>query len=194
MGLFSNWKPHTIAGKILKGVVSIGAPIAATVTGVGAVAGVIGGIGAASGVAKAAVGVAKVVKAGVNTAGRAVSTVAEAAANLATGTNKEQRELIQEQKAEQKAELGKLNTIEKLINAGASVQDAASKVGVPLSQLAGLFGLPSESDKKTAQFAEQKSQVNNDIISAPMDNKKLLTYAGVGLVALFLLPKILKGR
>lgn len=193
MGLFSNWKPHTIAGKILKGVVSVGAPIAGAVTGVGAVAGVIGGIGAASGVAKAALGVATVVNKGIGGAVRAVSTVAEAAANIGTGTNKEQRQMIQDQKKEQKAEVAKLNTIEKLINAGASVQEAASKVGVPLSQLAGLFGLPSDSDKATADFAEQKSQVNNDIKSIPMDSKKLLTIAAVGL-GIILLPKLLKGR
>jgi hypothetical protein len=194
MGLFSNWKPHTIAGKILKGVVSVGVPIAGAVTGVGAVAGVIGGIGAASGVAKAAIGVAKIVNAGVTATGRAVSGVAEAAANIATGTNKEQRQMIQEQKAEQKAEVAKLTTIEKLINAGATVSEASGKVGVPLSQLAGLFGLPSESDKKTAEFAEQKSQVNTVSGSVPMDNKKLMTIAAVGLAGLFLLPKILKIR
>jgi len=193
MGLFSNWKPHTIAGKILKGVVSVGVPVAGAVTGVGAVAGVIGGIGAASGVAKAALGVAKIVNTGVTGVKRAVGTVAEAAANIATGTTKDQRELIQAQKDEQKKDVQKLTTIEKLMNAGATVQEAASKVGVPLSELAGLFGLPSAQDKSTAEFAEQKSQVNNEPGTKPIDNKMLITAAAVG-IGLILLPKILKSR
>jgi hypothetical protein len=194
MGLFSNWKPHTIAGKILKGVVAVGAPIAGAVTGVGAVAGMIGGIGAVSGIGKAAIGVAKIVNKGFTASGRVVSHVAEAAANIATGTNKDQRLLIREQKEEQDNDIGKLKTIEKLINAGSTVQNAASKVGVPLSQLAGLFGIPSDSDIKTAEFAEQKSQVNSEIGTVPMDNKKLLTIAAIGIAGLFLLPKIFKRR
>jgi len=187
MGLFSNWKPHTIAGKILKGVVSIGTPVAAAVTGVGAVGGMIAGVGAATGVATAAKTIAKVVTGGAVATGRAVSTVTEAAANIVTGTTKDQRKMIQEQKAETKSQVQKLEVIQKLIDAGASVQEAAGKVGVPLSQLAGLFGLPSESDKLTADTVAAKTGDNG---SMPIDTKKLITIGAIGLAGLFLLPKL----
>lgn len=189
MGLFSNWKPHTIAGKILKGVVSIGSPVAAAVTGVGAVGGMIAGVGAATGVATAAKTIAKVVTGGVTATGRAVSTVAEAAANIVTGTTKDQRKMIQEQKAETKSQVQKLEVIQKLIDAGASVQDAAAKVGVPLSQLAGLFGLPSESDKLVADTVKEKTD-NGNKNSMPIDTKKLVILGAIGLAGLFLLPKL----
>lgn len=188
MGLFSNWKPKTIAGKILKGVVTVGVPAAATVVTGGIAGGLITGAGALAGVVKATSKVAGVIKGGVNVVGK----VATAATNLATGTTKEQREMIQEQKQEQKADIQKLNTIEKLMNAGATVREAAAKVGVNLSELGGLFGLPSESDEIQAYASEVKAAPG--VIPMSADNKKLLTYAGIGLAALLLLPKIIKGR
>jgi len=190
MGLFSGWKPKTIAGKILKGVVSIGVPVAAAVTGVGAVAGVIGGAGALAGAAGAAAKVAGVLKSGVTAVVKTGGAVATRAADMVSGTTKEQREMIQDQKAETKADLTKLTTIQKLINAGATVKEAAAKVGVPLAELAGLFGLPSESD----QIMASEAVVKDTSGTVPLDKNKMIMYTGIGLAALLLLPKLMKGR
>jgi len=189
MGLFSGWKPKTIAGKILKGVVTIGAPVAAAVTGVGAVVGAISGVGAVAGAVAGVSKVAGVVKGGFTATGRVIDTVSTAATNLVTGTTKEQREIIKEQKKENRADIQKVNAIEKLINAGASVKEAAAKIGVPLAQLAGMFGLPSEGD----QLAQYTAETKDTTIQAT-DKNKMLMYAAAGLAALFLLPKIFKGR
>lgn len=188
MGLLSGWKPKTIAGKLLRGVVSVGAPVAAAVTGVGAVAGAISGVGAIAGVAGAASKVAGVVKSGVTAVAKAGGTVGQSAVNLLTGTTQEQRKLIREQKQETKELEQKVKTVEKLINAGATVESAAAKVGVPLSSLAGMFGLPSEADL-LAKEAE-KTKYNTESV----DKKNLAVYVGLGLLALFVLPKLLKRR
>jgi hypothetical protein len=138
------WKPKTIAGKILKGL-TIGA---AGVAGIAAIAAT--GGAAAPAVATAGKGllgklVGMTAKAAVQT-GKGVSAVAKGAANLVSGLTAEQREMVREQKAETKDNLQVLKTIEKLMGAGATVQEAAAKVGVPLDQLKGTFGVPSDAE------------------------------------------------
>ncbi len=190
------WKPKTIAGKILKGVVIGGAAIAGVgiaVATAGAATGPLSSIGAAVLAAgkKIAGTAGKVVTGGIKVAGKVGATVGSAAANVISGTTKEQRVLIRAQKDEQKADLQKLKTIEKLINAGATVKEAAAKAGVPLAELAGLFGLPSEADL-LAKEAEETKKGPDDV--AAYDKKQLLTYAGLAVAALVILHKILKGR
>jgi len=177
------WKPKTIAGKILKGVAIGGAAVA----GVAAIAGT---GGAAGGVAASVLtGLGTVVKKVATGAKKTVSTVANASANLVTGLSTEQRKIIEAQKDETRTELKKLEVVDKLIKAGATVQTAAAKAGVALSSLAGMYGLPSEAEKAAAQIQE----VNYE--TKPLaSNNKLLMYAGGAVLALFLLPKLLGGR
>jgi len=138
------WKPKTIAGKILKGVV-IGAAGVAAVTAIAATGG-----NAAPAVAVAGKGllgklVGVTAKAVVQT-GKGVSAVAKGAVNLVSGITAEQREMVKEQKAETKTGLQVLTTIKKLMNAGATVQEAAAKVGVSTDELKGSFGIPSDTE------------------------------------------------
>jgi len=138
------WKPKTIAGKILKGVTIAGA-------GVGAIA----AIAATGGAAAPAVAVAgkgllgKLVgmtaKAAVQT-GKGVSAVAKGAVNLVSGLTAEQREMVREQKAETRQGEQILLTIKKLMNAGATAQEAAAKIGVSTDELKGSFGIPSDTE------------------------------------------------
>ena len=134
------WKPKTILGKILKGVVIAGAAVggvaAIAATGGSAAPAVKGIFGKIIGVtAKAAVQV-----------GKGVSAVAKGAVNLVSGLTAEQRQMVQEQKAETRDKLQEVKTVEKLVNAGATVMEAAAKVGVSTTDLQGLFGIPSAAE------------------------------------------------
>lgn len=140
MPLFKNWKPKTVAGKILKGA-TIGIGAAALVaTGVGAVGGVVGGAGLLAGAAKGIGLAAKAGKAIVSAPVKATSKIATAATNLVTGTTKDQRIQIRDVKDTAKAELDKLDFAKKLVNAGDSLKSAASKAGLSESQLASILG------------------------------------------------------
>lgn len=144
------WKPKTIAGKILKGVV-IGAAGIAGITAIAATGGT-----AAPAVAVAGKGlIGKLVgvtaKAVVQT-GKGISAVAKGAANIVSGITEEQRDMVKEQKAETKTGLQALKTIEKLMNAGATVEKAAAEVGVPMDQLKGSFGVPSDAEAATKEL------------------------------------------
>jgi uncharacterized protein YoxC len=183
------WKPKTIAGKILKGLaigVGVAAAGALVVGTAGAAIPAIGGVITAS---KGVVGT--VLKSTMNT----VDAVGTKAADLVSGITKEQRDLVQEQRDETKEYEQKLTTIEKLVKAGATVQSAASQVGVSLSSLAGLFGLPSVGDLNTGQQSADLNAGNpNPSEYWSSDKRKMLTYAGIGIAALFFLPKLFKGR
>ena len=133
------WKPKTIFGKILKGAV-IGVGAAAAVVGAGAIIAGTGG-GAAPAVVGAGGGLLSKIFKG---AKKTVDVVATKAADLVSGVTAEQRGIIHSQKDEQRADVQKLNAIDKLIKAGATVAEAASKIGVPLSELKGGFGIPSD--------------------------------------------------
>lgn len=155
------WKPKTIAGKILKGFaigtaavgVAVGGATLIAATGGAATPAVAGGVGLLGKLVSAG---GKVVKTVGGVVGKGVGAVASGAANLVSGISAEQREMVKEQKAEAKEETQKITTIEKLIKAGASVTEAAAKVGVPLSDLKGLFGIQSEAQ-------EQEETVKNEV-------------------------------
>lgn len=146
------WKPKTIAGKILKGLAIAGAGVGA-ITAIAATGGT-----AALGVATAGKGIlGKLIgvtaKAAVQT-GKGISAVAKGATNLVSGLTSEQREMVREQKAETKDGEQILLTIKKLMNAGATAQEAAAKVGVSTDELKGSFGIPSDTE---AALTEKQS-------------------------------------
>ena len=141
---FKDWKPKTIAGKILKplsAVAAVGGALVGTVASAGAIAGVIGGGGLLAG---AAAGVTTAVKV-VGSVGGAVGTGAKAvgggvkkvmsklgagAANLITGQSKENRQIIAAAKDEVKEVNQKKSLIDKLIGLGYSEKDAMAKAGI----------------------------------------------------------------
>jgi hypothetical protein len=166
----------TILGKILGGAAKVVLPVVGAITGIGAISGLVKGTGALAGAAGAIKGVVK-----------GVDKVAKSAANLVTGITAEQRGIIHTQKEETRADMQKLTAIEKLIKAGATVSQAAAKIGVPMESLTGLFGIPSTTESKEEAFVSGEPVLFEG-------KSKLLIYAGVGLAALFLLPKLLKGR
>lgn len=154
------WKPKTIAGKILKGL-TIGAAVVGGVAAIAATGGTAtplvttgaGFFGKVIGVtAKAATQVGKAVGAVAGGAYKGISAVAKAGANLVTGITAEQRRMIKEEKQETKEDVQKLTTIQKLINAGATVTEAAAKVGVSTDELKGSFGIPSEAETVKAEL------------------------------------------
>jgi hypothetical protein len=154
------WKPKTIAGKILKGVAIAGA-------GVGAIA----AIAATGGAAAPAVAVAgkglvgKLVgmtaKAVVQS-GKGISAVAKGAANLVSGITADQRAMVKEQKAETKTGLQVLKTVKKLMNAGATAKEAAAKVGIPLEELGGSLGIPTENEAARVEAAQPEAQLKTE--------------------------------
>lgn len=156
----------TVVGKILKGAAIAGG----SVLGLGAVIGGITGATAGTGALAGAVGGVKSV---VQTVGGAVDKVGQAAVNLVTGTTKEERTQIKEVKAEAKAAADQLEQVDRLIKAGATPEDARNMVGIPAAQLQEYDGKP--------------------ITTAGIDTKTLL-YIGGALLAVFLLPKLLKTR
>lgn len=175
-----SWKPKTIAGKILKGGVIAG----------GSVLGVVAGTGIVGKGLSAAGSVIKNIKAGktiknkgttaLSTAGETITSgirknvdkVKESAGNLISGITKEQRDMVRAQKEETREYLEKLKTVDKLVNAGASVAEARAKLGLEPEELEIYDGQPV----KTAGFG--------DILQ----NKNVL-YALAGVAALFLLSK-----
>lgn len=167
------WKPKTIAGKILKGAVIGGGTILGIASGVGAVAGVVGGAGAlagaVSGVSTVANAAVKLATGGAKVVGGTLSKVATGAINLVTGTTAEERKQVREVKAETKAAEDKLEQVQRLVRAGATEAKAR--------QMAGLT-------------AEELPQING--VKTMPQNNNLLIYGGLGLAAIFLLPKILK--
>ena len=178
------WRPHTFFGKILKG-----AAIAVGVVGSAAL--VIGTAGATipaiGGVITAAGGVAgKVLQGSMKT----VDAIGTAATNMVSGVTKEQRALIAAQKDESKAGAEKLTTINKLIQAGSTVENAASKVGVSLSSLAGYFGLPAATETAYTPVDLQTVGTKFDLVDMVKKNPVM---AGIGALALlFIVPKLLK--
>lgn len=184
MGLFSNWKPGTIAGKILKGAVIGVGGAAALASGVGAIAGAVGGAGLLAGAAGGVGSVIKAVGGGTKTV---LSKVSASAAKLITGESKEERQILREVKADAKAAQNKAEFVQKLMKAGLSEKEARIKAGLPADSGPSLVYeektvselLPEEAAEKIA--LDRPGKINPGVI-----------YAGLGLAALFLLPKILK--
>lgn len=161
------WKPKTVAGKILKGAaIGIGGA-GLLATGIGAAVGVVGGGGLLAG---AAGGVGTLVK-GVKAAGGGVKTVlskvSAGATKLLTGQSKEELAVLKEAKKEAKEAANKIDLVKKLQKTGLSETEARIRAGLTVSELPKLDGVETGS-------------------------KNMLMYAGIGLAALFLLPKLLK--
>jgi len=177
------WKPKTVFGKILKGA-TIGVVAAGAAVGGAALIAGTGGA-AAPAVVTAGGGLLSKVLKGTK---KVVDVVGTKAKDLVSGVTADQRVLIQEQRQENRADVQKLNTIEKLVNLGSTVEAAAAKVGVPISELKGSFGIPSDADKQAAAVVTAAKE------PVETGTKKYIMYAGLGLAALFLLPSLLKHR
>lgn len=157
------WKPKTVAGKILKGAVIAGGSVLGLATGFGAVGGVIKGVGALKGAST-----------GIGGLTRVFDKVGESAVNLVSGTTKETRKIIQEVKDKTKAELQKMQLVDKLVKAGATVQEAKAKAGIADAELTEYQGKPVQSMSFGDYF------------------KNPAILAAAGIVAFFILPKLLK--
>jgi len=183
------WKPKTVVGKILKGVT-----IGAGAVGAGAL--LIGTAGAAipaiGGVITAGKGiVGKVLQSSMKT----VDAVSTKAADLVSGITKDQRALVAAEKDEADALSQKVTTVEKLIKAGSTVEKAASAVGLPLSSLAGMFGLAGAgvaAGVAASGYDDAATYAAGTVPITGTANSKMLTYGALGIAALFILPKILK--
>lgn len=178
------WKPKTKLGKILKGAV-IGIGIAGAAIGGAAILAGSGGAVAPAVVSAGGGLFSKLFKG----AKKVVDVVGTKAKDMVTGVTAQARELIKEQKKEARADMQDLTAIDKLVRAGATVEEAAAKMGVPLSALKGFFGIPTEGETEAELImtaAKEPEVVRKD--------NKMLIYAGLGLAGLFLLPKLLKGR
>lgn len=158
------WKPKTIAGKILKGVVIGGGSILGLATGIGGVGGVLKGVGAAKGAAKGIGGLTQV-----------IDKVGTSAVNLITGTTKEERKLVADVKDQTRETIKKMDLVDKLVRAGDTVTSAKAKAGIQDAQLTEYDGKPVQS----ASFGEI------------LQNPTVLAIGGA-ILAFLLLPKILK--
>lgn len=165
----NNTKPVTAFGKTIFGKILKGAAIAGgSILGLGAVKGIIQGVGVAAGVGSS-----------VGTVGKVIDKVGTAAVNLVTGTTKDERAQVKEVKTEAKEAADKLEQVDRLVKAGATIAAARSIVGLPAETLTTYEG-------ETIQTAGI-----GEFITA---NKKIIMIAGGVLAALFLLPKLLKRR
>lgn len=160
------WKPKTFVGKLLKGAAKAIIPIGGAVLGLGALKGMTKGVGVLQGVGL-----------GITKAKKVIGTVGAGAVNLLTGTTKEERTQVQAVKAKTKAAADKLEQVDRLVRAGATVSEARATVGL------------SETELTSYDGAEVQSASMFDFLK----NKTTLYIAG-GLLALFLLPKLLKGK
>lgn len=133
------------------------------------VVGAITGIGAIGGIVKG-VGALKGIGGILATGKKVIDKVGVSAINLVTGTTQPERKQVQAQKTLTKAASDAWQQVERLIQAGATPESARATVGVEESVIADYGGVEVKKDNK------------------------ILIYAGLGLVALFLLPKLLKGR
>jgi hypothetical protein len=110
----------TILGKVLGTAAKVFIPVAAAVTGVGMIKGITSSVGAVMGVKNSFGGAAK-----------GLSVIGQKAADLVTGTTKEQRDMIREEKAEAKEAKEQIEFAGKLMKAGASEEEAYQKAGIP---------------------------------------------------------------
>ncbi len=184
MGILKGWKPKTVAGKILKGAaIGIGGG-ALLATGVGAVVGAVGGTGLLAGAA-AGVGTAVKIAKGAGAVTKTVmSKVSASAVKLVTGQTKEERAILKEAKQEARFAQGKANLIQKLIKTGLSEKAAMEKAGI--TETGSTY---QQADKEVSSLLPEEA-ADKLIKPKGIDNK--IVYAGLGLAALFLLPKILK--
>jgi hypothetical protein len=152
--------------KIIKGALIVGGSILGLGAGVGAIKGVVKGTGALAGIGKGVGGIR-------NTADK----LKEGAVRVITGTTKVEREQIQAVKAEAKKAQDQLDQIQRLVNAGATPEEARATVGMAETELTSFEG---EKLNKAGMF---------DFLQ----NKSVMYIAGA-LLLLFLVPKLLKSR
>lgn len=188
MGLFKNWKPKTVAGKILKGTTIGVLGVGAVATGVGAVAGAVGGAGllagAASGVGTLVKGVGKVAGGGKTV----LSKVSASAVKLVTGESKEERAILKEVKDQAKQAKEQNEFIQKLVKAGLSEKEAYAKLGLTY---------PVSGDEKTESgigfLAGLREQFNAETETVPgsvkMGGNSILWIAAAGLGLLLLVGR-----
>ena len=157
---------NTIFGKILTGAAKVVLPVVGAVTGIGAIAGIVKGVGAISGIGSA-------VKTATGGIKAVIDKVGASAVNLVTGTTQAEREQVKAVKEVTKAEADKWEQVDRLVKAGATREQAMATVGVSEPKLTEYQGLAA---------------------STVVPKSNLLIYAGVGLAALLILPKLLKGR
>jgi len=173
------WKPKTIAGKILKGAVIAGGSVLGLAAGTGIVGKVISGASSVIKNIKAAKSENKGTTA-LSTVGTTITSgirqvidkVKVSAGNLVSGLTKEQRDMVKAQKEETREYQSKLKTVEKLVNAGATVAEARAQLGLGSEELVEYEG------------EAVKSAGIGDIFQ----NKNFL-YIAAGLAALFMLSK-----
>jgi hypothetical protein len=122
-------KKKGIFGKILKGALIAGGSI----LGLGAVTGVVKGISSGTGVLAG-------LKGGVGGIRNTADKLKEGAARVLTGTTKEERDQVLAVKAEAKAAADKLAQVNRLINAGATPEEARATVGIAEAELTAVDG------------------------------------------------------
>jgi len=122
-------KKKGIFGKILKGALVVGGSILGLGAAVGAVKGISAGTGVLAGL-----------KGGVGGIRNTADKLKEGAARVLTGTTKEERAQVLAVKAEAKAAADKLAQINRLVNAGATPEEAKAMVGVSDAELTSLDG------------------------------------------------------
>lgn len=150
--------------KILKGALTVGGAI----LGVGAVGGVVKGI-------RSGTGVLAGLKGGIGGIRNTVDKLKEGSVRVLTGTTKKEREQILAVKKESREAQDKLQQVQRLINAGATPEEARATVGV--------------SDVELTSFEGEQIQVSG--FDALPKNKKYLLI-GAGLIGVYLLAKFFK--
>jgi len=124
-------KKKGILGKILKGALVVGGSI----LGLGAVTGVVKGISQGTGVLAG-------LKGGVGGIRNTADKLKEGAARILTGTTKEERAQVLAVKADARAAQEKLQQVQRLVNAGATPEEARATVGISDYELTALDGEP----------------------------------------------------
>jgi hypothetical protein len=152
--------------KILKGALAIGG----AALGIGAIGGVVKGI-------KAGTGVLASLKGGVGGLRNTADKIKEGAARVLTGTTKQEREQVLAVKKEARDAKDKLEQVDRLIRAGATPEEARATVGLAEEELTSYEG----------------EKVNQAGMFDFLKNKSTL-YIALGLVALLIVPKLLKRR
>lgn len=122
-------KKKGILGKILKGALIAGGSI----LGLGAITGVVKGVTSGTGVLAG-------LKGGVGGLRNTADKLKEGAARVLSGTTKEERAQVLAVKAEAKAASDKLAQVNRLVNAGATPEEARAMVGVSETELTSLDG------------------------------------------------------
>jgi hypothetical protein len=115
--------------KILKGALVVGGSI----LGLGAVTGVVKGISQGTGVLAG-------LKGGVGGLKNTADKLKEGAARVLTGTTKDERAQVLAVKAEAKAAQDKLDQVTRLVNAGATPEEARAMVGITSDELTTIEG------------------------------------------------------